>query len=125
MTAARGEDIPIRLVDMNAGDLGRPEGGIVFDTRQAAAGLSDVERWSRALLQAKARCVESRDARHPVLSVQIIGPGKATMIREISKSVPKRVEVYTPPFAQEPMIFGIKNEDGTVSEGDVFYLFAR
>jgi|SRR5712692_8652894 len=117
-------DVPIRLVDLKGGDLGRPEPGIGFDTRQAARGFAAVDRWSKALLKAKERCVESRDERTPVLAVEITGSGKETMVRSIDQQLPGGVKVYTPPFENGPFVFGLKNEDGTISRATVFYLFA-
>jgi hypothetical protein len=121
-----GSEFPIQFVDLDGGDLGRPEPGIVFDTTRATAGLADIDRWARALLKAKEAGRKKHETRFPVLAVGIVGPGKETAVRDtISKNLPPWVVVYTPPFSKEPMVFDLTNYDGTVSRHIVFYLYAE
>jgi hypothetical protein len=115
---------PIRLVDMNGGDLGRPEPEISFDTGMAGLSFAHVERWARELLKAKERCLAERDPRTPVLPIWITGSGKDTAVRQVEQMLPDGVEIYRPPFSKSPVVFGLKNADGSISEPCVFYLFA-
>jgi len=112
------EDPAIRLVDLNHGDLGLPAPGSVFDTGQAAESFAWVMRQAARMLEMRDA---SADGRSPVCSVEVVGSGEDTMIRELAGQLPNGVIVLS---FEGQQVIRTNAPDGSPIGRGVFYLVA-